>query len=170
MKVSNSLVEWRWPVFALGVSLAMLGAAHAFETFGNMFPCELCLRQREVYWAAVSMIATGLILSRLRTGRRFMVALNVLIGMVFITSAIVAAYHVAVEFGWIQSGCSGKPIDPSEIDLSNLNKPMAVGNCGEVPWSMLGISMAGWNALISIGLAVTSFYAARLTQIQGREN
>lgn len=147
----------------------MLGAAHAFETFGQMFPCELCLRQREVYWAAASMALTGLALWRFRPAKRFLVALNVLVGMVFVTGAIVAAYHVAVEWGWIQTGCSGKPVDPSEIDLSNLNKPMAVGNCGEVPWSLLGISMAGWNALISITLAAISFYSARITQISGRE-
>ena len=133
-----------------------------------MFPCELCLRQRDVYWAAAAMAITGLVLWRVKPQRRFLVALNVLLGMVFLTGTIVAGYHVAVEFGFIETGCaSGGPVDISKISMDDLDKPMAVGNCGEVPWSMLGISMAGWNALISAGLAVLSFYAARSSQVQG---
>lgn len=169
MNLSFVLNAWRWPAFALIASLSMLGAAHAFESFGNMFPCELCLRQRDVYWAASAMAGTGLILWSLRPGRRFLIALNVLLGMVFITGAIVAGYHVLVEFGVFETGCSGGgPVDIMNIDMDNLNKPMAVGNCGEVPWSMLGISMAGWNALISAGLSGMSFIAARMTQMQPR--
>lgn len=168
MTIANLLRDWRWPVLALTASFAMIGAAHAFERFGNMYPCDLCLRQREVYWATIAMVVTGLALWRIRPGSRFLVALNVLIGMGFVTGAIVAAYHVGVEWGFFETGCSGKPVDIGAIDLGNLNKPMAVGNCGEVPWSLLGISMAGWNALISAGLAGISFFAARVTQVKAR--
>ena len=169
MILEYPLSKSRWPIFALAASLAMLAAAHAFETFGNMFPCELCLRQRDVYWAAVAMALTGLVLWRLKPQRRFLVALNVLLGMVFLTGTIVAGYHVAVEWGIFETGCAaGGPVDVSKISMEDLNAPMVVGNCGEVPWSMLGISMAGWNALISAGLAGLSFYAARGNRMQGR--
>lgn len=169
MTLAYPLSRSRWPFFALLASLVMLGAAHAFETFGNMFPCELCLRQRDVYWAAAAMAATGLVLSHVQPGGRFLMALNVLLGMVFVTGAIVAGYHAAVELGIFETGCAaGGPVDISKISMDDLNKPMAVGNCGEVPWSMLGISMAGWNALISTGLAALSFYAARGPQMRGR--
>jgi len=172
MNKSDYFLARRWPVFALFASFVMLGGAHAFEQFAKLLPCELCLRQREVYWAAVAMAITGLVLWQLRPARRFLVALNVLIGMVFVTGAIVAFYHAGVELKWWQgpAGCSGgAPVDPSSIDLSKLNTPMATGSCSDIPWSMLGISMAGWNGLISAGLACLSFYAARITQIQGRE-
>ena len=169
MSLTYPLSQPRWPFFALAASLAMLAAAHAFEQFGNMFPCELCLRQRDVYWAAAAMSATGIVLWRVQPKQRFLVALNVLLGMVFVTGAIVAGYHVAVEWGFVQSGCAaGGTVDIGSIDISDLDKPMVVGNCGEVPWAMLGISMAGWNALISAGLAVLSFLAARGKSLQGR--
>ena len=42
----------RWRLFALLASVAMLATAHAFETFGGLAPCELCLKQRTVYWVA----------------------------------------------------------------------------------------------------------------------
>jgi len=48
------LTRW-WTAFALAAALAMLGAAHAFERFGGLPPCSLCLKQREVYWAAVAI-------------------------------------------------------------------------------------------------------------------
>ena len=50
-----------WTAFALAASLSMLGAAHAFERFGGLAPCNLCLKQREVYWGAVAIavLATG---------------------------------------------------------------------------------------------------------------
>lgn len=172
MITSRPLRNWHWPALSILASLAMLGGAHAFEQFAKLLPCELCLRQREVYWAAIAMAVTGLVLWKLRPGRRFLVALNVLLGMVFLTGATVAFYHAGVELKWWTgpTGCSGGgAIDISDIDLSNLNKPMATGNCGEVAWSMLGISMAGWNGLISAALALISFIAARATQLQGRD-
>ena len=45
----------RWRLCALLASAAMLATAHAFETFGGLAPCQLCLRQREVYWAAAAV-------------------------------------------------------------------------------------------------------------------
>ena len=138
-----------------------------------MSPCPLCLRQREVYWAAIAMAVTGLALWRMRPSDQFITALNVLIAMVFITGAVVAFYHAGVEqkFWEGPAGCSGTVgnIDVSKIDLSkSLGKPMATGNCGEVPWSLFGVSMAGWNGLISAGLAFMSFAAARATVIYRR--
>lgn len=58
--VYRLLTRW-WTAFALAASLAMLGAAHAFERFGGLAPCNLCLKQREVYWGAVvvAVLATG---------------------------------------------------------------------------------------------------------------
>ena len=172
--LSNVLLHhWRWPVFAIIASFAMLGGAHAFERIGMMAPCPLCLRQREVYWAAIAMAVTGLALWRMRPSDQFITALNVLMGMVFITGAVVAFYHAGVELKFWEgpAGCSATPSSNSVVEtdlLSALGKPMATGNCGEVPWSLLGISMAGWNGLISAGLAIMSFAAARATVIYRR--
>jgi len=46
--LTSLLKDWKWPVTAIVVSALMLAAAHAFETFGKLYPCPLCLRQREV--------------------------------------------------------------------------------------------------------------------------
>jgi disulfide bond formation protein DsbB len=150
-----------WPFLALLIAAAMLAAAHAFETFGGLPPCPLCLRQREVYWALIAMIVTGLVLLRLKPTRRFRSALNVLIGLVFVTGAVVASYHAGVEWKIFPppTGCSvGPGFNPLEqVDLS---APMQIASCTDAPFYILGLSMAGWNVVASVVFAVLSFIAA----------
>lgn len=162
--LTSLLKDWKWPVTAIVVSALMLATAHAFETFGKLYPCPLCLRQREVYWALIAMTLTGLALWKLRPTRRFMVALNVLVGLVFGVGAVVAFYHSGVEWKIFPppAGCAGG----GEIDLMNmgsLDRPMTVPSCTDAPFYILGLSMAGWNGVISVILAGLSFVAATAT-------
>jgi len=156
------LKTWRWPALALFAALAMLATAHGFERLAYMAPCPLCYRQREVYWAIVAISVTALILWRIRPNRRFVMTFNVMLGLVFLTGAVVAAYHAGVEWKlWpAPSGCAAEAIDIGSIDLSNLNQRQATASCTDAPWVMLGLSMAGWNALVSLALSVISFRAA----------
>jgi disulfide bond formation protein DsbB len=167
MALSTLLSGWRWPVLALIASAAMLAGAHAFETFGGLAPCPLCLRQREVYWALIFMTATGLTIWRFVPKRRFLVALNVLIGLVFGVGVVVAAYHAGVEWQIFPppAGCSAGGVNPLDVgDLSGgLNQPMKIAACNAAPFRFFGLSMAGWNGVISLMLAGASFAAAALT-------
>lgn len=152
-----------WPLVAIIASILMLAAAHAFERFALLAPCPLCLRQREVYWALIAMAGTGWALSRIRPTPRFLSALNMLIGLVFVVGALVAVYHAGVEWRLFPApdGCAAAaPEDILGASLDNLNTPQATASCLDAPWSLLGISMAGWNALISAGLASASFFSA----------
>lgn len=162
-RIDPLLKSWRWPALALLAALAMLAAAHAFERFAFMAPCPLCLRQREVYWAIATMAATGLVLWRVRQNPRFLMALNVMLGLVFLTGLVVAFFHAGVEWRWwpAPDGCTSEAIgDITNIDLSNLDERQAVASCLDAPWVFLGLSMAGWNALVSLILMAVSFRAA----------
>ena len=160
--LSPALSTWRWPLMALMVSALMLAAAHAFEHLAYLLPCQLCLRQREVYWAAIAMAGTGLVLWRIRPNRRFLVAFNVMLALVFLTGAVVAAFHAGVEWNFwpAPEGCSAGTVDVMNADLSTIDERTATASCEEAAWTMLGLSMAGWNALVSLGLAAMSFLAA----------
>ena len=162
-----------WPILAILASLAMLAGAHAFEEIGKMAPCPLCLRQRDVYWAAMAMAVVGLVWWQRRPANRYLVALNVMLGLVFLTGAIVAAYHAGVEWKLFEgpAGCSGGgDLDIGSIDLlESLSGPIATVSCSEAPWRMFGISMAGYNAAASIVFAVMSFLAARRTYKNARQ-
>lgn len=154
----------RWPVVALAASAVMLAAAHAFETFGGLAPCPLCLRQREVYWALIAMTLTGLALWRLVPKRRFLVALNVLIGLVFVVGVVVAFFHAGVEWKIFPppDGCAGGLPAGDPFELGDLDKPMHVPSCTAPPFVIAGLSMAGWNGVISLVLAGFSFAAAAI--------
>lgn len=154
-------LEW-WPVVALIASAAMLAMAHAFETFGKLYPCPLCLRQREVFWVAgsVALIAIAARFSpwALRARRPF----DLLLGAIFLYGAGLAAYHAGVELKWWPgpTTCSGGATAAASDLVAMLKgdtiKPPA---CDKAAWIFLGISMAGWNALISLGLATAALAA-----------
>lgn len=165
-RIDPFLKTWRWPALALAAAVFMLGAAHAFETFALLLPCPLCLRQREVYWAVAAISVTALILWQVRQNPRFILAVNIMLGLVFLTGAIVAAYHAGVEYRFwpAPSGCLTSVVDMDAIDLSNLNQRQGAPSCLDDPWGgRYGLSMAGWNALVSLGLSVLSFRAAGIS-------
>jgi len=169
---TNPFAGPSWPMLATLACVLMLASAHAFEIFGKMAPCALCLRQRDVYWAAMAMSVVGLVLWQRKPANRYLVALNVMLGLVFVTGAVVATYHAGVEWGvWAgPAGCSGDLASGLEdINLlESLNQRIATVSCSEAPWRMFGISMAGYNAAASAVFAVASFLAARVTYRRAR--
>ena len=167
MTLYRLLTRW-WTAFALVASLAMLAAAHAFERFAGLSPCNLCLKQREVFWGAVviSLMATGwAVLSRASRGTPRIASF--LLFAVFLTGAITATFHAGGELKWwaLPATCStgGAPADLESLTALALGTGPAprIAMCDAVTWSFLGMSMAGWNALLSGGLAIFSLLAAK---------
>jgi len=142
-----------WAAFTLLVSGALLVGAHAFQRFGGLEPCPLCLDQREWHWGVVGLSAAGFMIARLRPGLSRLVAAA--LGLVLLGSFAQAAYHVAVEQGLLIAQCD------AEIDLDNLtldpNAAFSAPKCDEIAWSLFGVSMAGYNALVSLLMALASF-------------
>jgi disulfide bond formation protein DsbB len=160
------LTRW-WTAFALLASLAMLGAAHAFERFADLAPCNLCLKQREVFWGAVAIALTATLWHLVSRGSRGTPRIAAfLLAVVFATGAVTAAFHMGGEMKWwaLPATCAGG----GDVDLESL-AALALGTgpvetvvgCDAVTWRFLGLSMAGWNALISAALAVFSLFAAK---------
>ena len=153
-----------WPVIALIVSAAMLAIAHGFETFGGLAPCLLCLKQREVYWLALGVAAVGVGLGLTPIGARLRPLVCIALLLVFLAGAIVAGYHAGAEWKWWPgpSACSGGRGHVSTAVLARLmhGGKFAAPSCEQAAWRWLGLSMAGWNSLISLGLAALSGLAA----------
>ena len=145
-----------WPLLTAFASGAMLAAAHAFQRFGGLHPCPLCLDQRNWHWAVVAVSLAGFLLTRWKpTFARWVI---IAIGIVLLGSFAQAAFHVAVEQHWVIYRCE------ADIDLDNLafdvNAAVIAPQCDQIAWSLLGISMAGYNAIISLILALASFAVA----------
>jgi disulfide bond formation protein DsbB len=99
-RLSLGHVLAEWPVAALIASVAMLAAAHAFETFGKLAPCHLCLKQREVYWAAAGLGLVAVALSRTAWADKVRRPLNLILALVFLFGAGLAVYHAGAEWKW----------------------------------------------------------------------
>lgn len=156
-----TLLARRWLTLALLISAAMLVAAHAFETFGGMAPCHLCLQQRAVYWVAIGVSAVGLAAARIPRARPSIIGL---LGLVFLVGAAIAIRHAGAEVHWwpAPEGCSGVHA-ATAADLQRIlrGESMTTPRCDQAAWRMLGVSMAGWNALASLALAAISAMASR---------
>ena len=159
-----------WPLSAACASAAMLAGAHAFETFGGLAPCHLCLLQRDVYWTALSVGVIGFILGyvRLSWAQR---GADALLTLIFLVGMGLAAYHAGVEWKWWPGPASctggGHHIDASQLAAFMSGVKSNVPQCDQAAWRMFGVSMAGYNAVISLGLVVLSAIAARKDRSHG---
>lgn len=155
----------RWRLTAFLSSALMLAIAHGFERIGGLPPCYLCLRQREVYWVALTVALIGMIVVRLGPGARLKRLFNAALGLIFLVGAGIAAWHAGAEWGWWPgpSVCAGGGAVSAADVMAALNgdERIAPPSCDKALWVFLGLSMAGWNVLISLKLAVLSFIATR---------
>lgn len=153
----------RWRLVAALVAAAMLATAHAFETFGGFAPCTLCLRQREVFWAILAMSVAFMAIVRMPGGPRWREATCWVLGLAFLVGCGVAVYHAGAEWKF-WPGPEACASVGGALDLSNLaaslEEKIRPPACDEAPWVFAGLSMAGWNAVISLGLAALSVVAA----------
>jgi len=154
----------RWPVFALAISAAMLGVAHAFQTFGHLAPCHLCLKQREVYWAAMGVAAIAILAMFTRLGAPAPRIASLILAAVFAYGVYLAGFHTGAEWKWwpAPASCSTTGATVSAADLKALLRGASAPGpaCDQAPWRLLGLSMAGWNFLVSLGLTGSSLAAA----------
>ncbi len=139
-------------------SAALLSGAFAFQHLGGLAPCKMCLWQR---WPHAAAIVIGLIL--LFGAPRALIWLGALAAAV---TGIIGSYHAGVEWKWWPgpSSCTGGGMDLGAMtggDLLSMDAPSGLVMCDEIVWQMLGLSMAGWNAVISFGLVVLWVSAAR---------
>jgi disulfide bond formation protein DsbB len=132
---------------------ALLGGAYYFQYVVGLAPCEMCYWQR---WPHMVAIAAGFAaLACFGQPRLALVLVLVAITALIVTSAI-GVYHVGVEYNWWQGpqACSGnvpRGLSPEQLKKYLFGAKMV--RCDEAAWSMWGISMAGWNAVLSAVLA-----------------
>lgn len=139
-------------LLALLIPAGLLGGAYVSQYGFGLFPCEMCWWQRYPHFAAIGLALMSLAVQPARVW----VALA---GLAIITSGLIGGFHAGVEYGWWEgiTGCSATPAD---IDVMDINAAPLV-RCDVAPWDLFGVSLAGWNFLISgIGGAAVVALAA----------
>ncbi len=125
-------------------SASLLGGAFAFQHFGGLHPCELCIWQR---WAhAVTLVVASLAVFAPTGPRRGLLGLGALS---ILAGAGIAMFHVGVEQKWWKGleTCSVDDLGSGDFLTGILAAPVV--QCDQVAWSLAGISMAGYNAILS---------------------
>jgi disulfide bond formation protein DsbB len=143
---------------AFSIAFATILLAHIFERFGYA-PCPLCLQERYAYYFGVPFFAAR--------AESFTLArvLLVLAGLAFLINAGVGVYHSGVEWKWWEgpTTCSGgTAVEWGQGGVAGAIEHPQVASCSEASWRMLGLSFAGWNAVISALLAAIAAYGAML--------
>ena len=166
-----SLVE-KALLTSAAASAALLAGAHMFETFGGLAPCPLCLDQREAHWTGLTLSIAGLVLALALKWRRATIATAGACALVYLVSAGLALYHAGVENHYWPgpAQCSGGGhIEIGDGGLADiLNQKPAAPSCSEAAWRLFGVSMAGYNLLVSAGLFAFCLIAASLAARDAR--
>lgn len=153
------------PALILAASVATLGGAFLFQYVGGLAPCVLCIYQRYPYGVTIALSAAALFLA---DGRARSIAL-LLCGVAFLAGAGIGVFHVGVEQHWWEgtAACTGGSGAAGSLEALRAQIMAApVVRCDQVAWSLFGISMAGYNVLISSALALFSLWAARRPAIK----
>lgn len=157
------LVDQALIVSAL-TSAALLAGAHMFESFGGLAPCDLCLDQREAHWTGLALAVAGIVAGAALKWRRAAIATAGACALVYLFSSGLALYHAGVENHYWPgpATCSGGgPVNLEGGSLADiLSQKPAKPSCSEAAWRMFGVSMAGYNLLISAGLFTLCLAAA----------
>jgi disulfide bond formation protein DsbB len=158
----SRLTQLRIALAILVIAAATLGGAWIFQAFGYA-PCELCLKQRIPYYIGVPL---ALITCLAAARRQHTLLLPDFIGLalLFGFSMLFGIYHSGVEWGFWQgpSDCTGSLTQAGSVDdfLKQLQNVKVV-RCDAVAIRILGLSLAGWNAVISAGLFALAIMGMR---------
>ncbi len=143
----------------LAASAALLAGALAFQYWGGLQPCVLCLWQRYAHIGVMAFATLALVAGRTQIGTVLLVGS----GLAALTGAGIAGFHVGVEQHWWQGTAEcGSAMGPAatveELRARLLAQPVV--RCDEIAWSLFGVSMAGYNFVLSLALAAFAFAAA----------
>ncbi len=152
----------RLPVFALTVSASLLVGAWIFQYGFGYAPCQMCYWQRHAHKVVIGLSLIALLKFQYLPTRllSFMIILALLI------SFSVAFWHVGVEYKWwdgpktCTGGAAGTVLSGQDL-LDALGSNIKPPACSEAVWHFAGLSMAAWNALISLGAALLGLPALK---------
>jgi disulfide bond formation protein DsbB len=151
-------------------SAAVVAAALFFQHVMLIAPCPLCLEQRKFHYAVIPLALVLAVAALKRAPKKYLAVGLAVIGLVLLAGAAVAAYHAGVEWKfWAgPADCSGPIASFGKAGgLLEQMQATSVVRCDEAGWRFLGVSLAGYNGLVSLALAALALRGA-VTQARQR--
>jgi disulfide bond formation protein DsbB len=147
------------------LALATILGAWFFQLVIGLPPCPLCLEQRYAYYFSIPLALLVLLGVSYGASRKVLIAALAVIALGMLWNAGLGAYHAGVEWKFWEGprDCSGGGLTDlgTAGGLLDKLKSIRVVRCDEIPWSFLGISLAGYNAIISLVLSLIAAWGAR---------
>ncbi len=147
-------------LIALLLPVALLGGALGSQYFGGLHPCEMCYWQRWPHAAAIVLAALAFTAPADSPRTRNLVLIAAL---AIAISGAIGVYHAGVEAklweGFTTCTATGRGLSTADL-LKQISRTPLV-RCDEVQFRFLGISMAGWNAILSLGGAASIVLLSR---------
>jgi disulfide bond formation protein DsbB len=143
------------------VSLTTLLGVWFFQLVLKLPPCPLCLEQRIPYYVVIPLSLLVAIAALLRAPRSFVAVGFAVLVVAMLVSAALGAYHAGVEWRfWAgPTDCSGPVTDfTTKGPLLDQLQSIRVVRCDEAAWRFLGVSLAGYNVLVSLALAAVAAF------------
>jgi disulfide bond formation protein DsbB len=137
-------------LLALLLPAALLGGALGSQYLGGLYPCEMCYWQRWPHGAAIALAALAFTAPAASRRSR---NLTLLAALAIVISGAIGVYHAGVEAKIFEgfTTCTALPRAASTADLLNQITHAPLIRCDQVQFRFLGISLAGWNAILSLG-------------------
>ena len=148
-------------IVALGAMATILGAWF-FEYALGYAPCPLCLQQRIPYYIVIPLAVIVAAAALARWPLRWLAAGLAAVALAMLVSAGLGAYHSGVEWKWWAGPAACGTL--GELGSGNLlerAQAARIVRCDEAAWRFLGLSLAGWNVLISLALTGIAAMGAR---------
>ena len=152
-------------VIAIVGAAAILGAYY-FQYVLGLRPCPLCLEQRIAYYFAIPLALILAYAASRGAARPLVTAGLVLIALAMLVNVGLGVYHAGIEWKFWPgpADCSGPVTGLGRAsDLMKQLQNVSVVRCDEAAWRFLGLSLAGYNALISLALAGIAAWGIRRT-------
>lgn len=146
------------------IGAATIAGAWFFQLVLDIRPCPLCLEQRYAYYLAIPLAALVAFAARRGAARPLLISGFVILALALLANAVLGGYHAGVEWGFWPgpTECTGTAVDLGSAGslLEQLDKVKVI-RCDEVQWRFLGISLAGYNVLISLLMAALALWGLR---------
>jgi disulfide bond formation protein DsbB len=146
------------------VGAATIAGAYVFQYGFGLAPCPLCLEQRIPYYVAIPLAALIAFAAARGLPRRVTAVALVVLALVLLTNTGLGIYHAGVEWHWWAGpqDCSGAGFaGGSAGNLLQQMRTTSVVRCDEAAWRFLGLSLAGYNVLITLALAAVALWGAK---------
>jgi disulfide bond formation protein DsbB len=143
---------------------AVVGGALAFQYIGGYLPCKLCYEQRIPYYVGAPLMLLAFLASMLRAPAWAVRGLLAIGGLLMFYGLYLAVYHSGVEWAWWPgpTDCTdvAGPVDTGGNGVLDALDKFVPPSCDKAALRILGLSMAGWNAIASLILAIVALRGA----------